>query len=260
VSARVAWISRTPVKALALEHLQEAELGEGGVEGDRHFYLVGEAGRLISNKDFPAFQLIHAAYDEEREALTFTLTDGRQVTGTVERGEEVETTFHKRQRSARLVLGPWGDALSELAGERLRLVEPSTSGVDRGRNGVATVLATASLGALGEVLGVDTVDGRRFRMNFGVEGLEAHEEDSWIGRRVQIGAAVVIPNGNVGRCVVTTQNPDTAVSDLDTLKGLAAYRRDIETTEPLPFGVHAAVAQAGRVRVGDPVALVRTGV
>jgi uncharacterized protein len=256
MSARVAWISRTPVKALALEHLQEAELGDGGVEGDRHFYLVGEAGRLISNKDFPAFQLVHAAYDDQRQTLTVTLTDGREVTGTVERGKEVETSFHKRPRSARLVLGPWSEVLSELAGERLRLVEPSMPATDRGRNGAATLLATASLGALGEVLGVAAIDGRRFRMNFGVDGLEPHEEDTWIGRRVQVGDAVVIPHGNVGRCVVTTQNPDTGVSDLDTLKGLAAYRREVETTEPLPFGVHAAVAQPGRVRVGDVVALV----
>jgi uncharacterized protein YcbX len=256
VSGRIAWISRTPVKALALQQLEESVLGEGGVEGDRHFYFVGEAGRLISNKDFPVFQLIHAAYDEQREALTFTLGDGREVTGTVERGEEVETSFHKRPRSARLVLGPWSDALSEIAGEPLRLVEPSAPATDRGRNGAATLLATASLGALGRVLGVDAVDGRRFRMNFGVDGLEPHEEDTWIGRRVQIGDAVVIPHGNVGRCVVTTQNPETAISDLDTLKGLAAYRREVETTEPLPFGVHAAVAQPGRVRVGDSVALV----
>jgi uncharacterized protein YcbX len=255
MSGRVAWISRTPVKALALQHLEVAELGEGGVEGDRHFYLVGEAGRLINNKDFPAFQLIRASYDELDETLTLTLTDGRRVSGTVERGEEVGTTFHGRPRPARVVLGPWSEALSELAGEPLRLVEPSTSAVDRGRNGAATLLATASLGALGKVLGVEAVDGRRFRMNFGVEGLEAHEEDTWIGKRVQVGDAVVIPNGNVGRCVITTQNPDTGVTDLDTLKGIAAYRRELETTEPLPFGVHAAVAQPGRVRVGDPVSL-----
>jgi uncharacterized protein YcbX len=254
VTARVAWISRTPVKALALQHLDEVELGEGGVEGDRRFYLVGEAGRLISNKDFPAFQLIHASYVEDM--LTLTLADGREVTGTVERGEEVSTRFHKRERPARLVLGPWSEALSELAGEPIRLVEPSTSAVDRGRNGAATLLATASLAALGSQLGVDSVDGRRFRMNFGVEGLDAHEEDTWIGRRVQVGDAVVIPNGNVGRCVVTTQNPDTAISDLDTLKGIAGYRREVETTEPLPFGVHAAVVQPGRVRIGDRVALV----
>jgi uncharacterized protein YcbX len=255
MTGRIAWISHTPVKALALQHLEVAELAEGGVDGDRRFYLVGEAGRLISNKDFPAFQLIHASYDDERETLTFTLTDGREVSGRVERGEEVETTFHKRPRSARLVLGPWSDVLSALAGEPLRLVEPSSPATDRGRNGAATLLATASLGALGNVLGVDAVDGRRFRMNFGVEGLEPHEEDTWLGRRVQVGDAVVIPNGNVGRCVITTQNPDTGVSDLDTLKGLAAYRRDLETTEPLPFGVHAAVATPGRVRVGDPVGL-----
>jgi uncharacterized protein YcbX len=151
------------------------------------------------------------------------------------------------------VLGPWSDALSELAGKPLRLVEPTTSGVDRGRNGAATLLGTASLGALGEVLDVQRVDGRRFRMNFGVDGLEPHEEDSWIGRRVAIGQAVVIAHGNVGRCVITKQNPDTALSDLDTLGGLAAYRADIETTEPLPFGIHAGVVQPGRVRVGDLV-------
>jgi uncharacterized protein YcbX len=67
----------------------------------------------------------------------------------------------------------------------------------------------------------------------------------------------VIPQGNVGRCAITTQNPDSGIVDLDTLKALAAYRADVETTEPLPFGVHAAVVEAGNVRVGDPVEVVR---
>jgi uncharacterized protein YcbX len=90
-------------------------------------------------------------------------------------------------------------------------------------------------------------------MNFGIDGLAEHQEDEWLGRRVRLGEAVVVPQGNVGRCAVTTQNPDTGAPDLDTLKALAAYRGVIETTEPLPFGVYAAVAQPGRVRVGDPV-------
>jgi hypothetical protein len=253
MTARVAWISRTPVKALALEHVQEAALGEGGVDDDRRFYLVGETGRLISNKDYPSFQLIRASYAAEADVLTLTLADGREIAGRVERGGEVTTSFHRRPRPARLVIGPWSAALSELAGAPLRLVEPMTSGVDRGRNGAATLLGTASLDALGSTLGVEAVDGRRFRMNFGIEGLEPHEEDSWVGRRVAIGDAVVIPHGNVGRCVITKQNPDTAVSDLDTLKALAAYRGDVETTEPLAFGIHAGVVQPGRVRVGDAV-------
>ena len=63
------------------------------------------------------------------------------------------------------------------------------------------------------------------------------------------------PQGQVGRCVVTTQNPDTGCTDLDTLNGLASYRSDAGTTEPLPLGIHAAVAEPGRVRLGDPVTL-----
>ena len=90
-------------------------------------------------------------------------------------------------------------------------------------------------------------------MNFGIDGLAPHAEDSWIGRRVQVGSAVVVPTGNVGRCAITTQHPETGKPDLDTLKALARYRGDVPTTEPLPFGVHAAVAEPGRVRVGDPV-------
>ena len=90
-------------------------------------------------------------------------------------------------------------------------------------------------------------------MNFGIDGIEAHEEDGWIGRRIQVGDAVVVPQGNVGRCAITTQNPDTGQVDLDTLKALAAYRGEVETTEPLPLGIHAAVAEPGRVRLGDPI-------
>jgi uncharacterized protein YcbX len=55
---------------------------------------------------------------------------------------------------------------------------------------------------------------------------------------------------------VTTQNPDSGAPDLDTLKALARYRGEVETTEPLPFGVYAAVAQPGRVRLGDTVELI----
>ena len=54
-----------------------------------------------------------------------------------------------------------------------------------------------------------------------------------------------MPQGNVGRCAITTQNPDTGQVDLDTLKALAAYRGEVETTEPLPLGIHAAVAEPG---------------
>jgi uncharacterized protein YcbX len=255
VAGRIAWISFTPVKATRLHHVDEIDLLEAGPRGDRRFYLVTERGRLVSDKDCGALQLVHADYDEQHDTLSLRFGDGREISAAIERGEEVATIFHRRERPARLVRGPWAAAVSELMGEKVRLVEPALPAPDRGRGGAATLLGTGSLATIATQLGVETVDARRFRMNFGVDGLAPHEEDGWRGRRVRLGDAVVVPQGNVGRCAITTQNPDTGQVDLDTLKTLAAYRGDVESTEPLPFGMHAAVAEPGRVRVGDRVAV-----
>ena len=94
------------------------------------------------------------------------------------------------------------------------------------------------------------VDGRRFRMMFEIEGVAAHAEDDWIGGSVRVGSAEIAINGDVGRCVVTSHDPDTGVTDLDTLGTLARYRPD-GRVEPLPFGVYGTVTVPGRVSVGD---------
>jgi uncharacterized protein YcbX len=157
---------------------------------------------------------------------------------------------------ARPVRGVFSDALSEHCGIPLRLfaAPPGGSALDRGRQGAVTLLSLASLARLAFEAGAgEPVDPRRFRMTFGVEGLEAHEEDEWVGADLRVGEALVRVTGNVGRCAMTTRNADTGVVDFKTLHHLAAYRRDVETTEPLPFGVYAHVIQPGRVRRGDPV-------
>ena len=73
-----------------------------------------------------------------------------------------------------------------------------------------------------------------------------------LSRRVRLGGAVVRIGGGVGRCAVTTRDPDTSVRDLDTLRLLRAYREPLADGE-IPFGVYAAVEEPGIVRVGDEV-------
>jgi uncharacterized protein YcbX len=253
VSARVGWISRCPVKGLAITQLDDSELTEAGVAGDREFFLVDENDRLVNSKGLGALQQIVPRYD--RGTLTLTFPDGTAVSEEVRYDGSVSAGFWSRTVDARIVDGPWSKAISDFAGRNLRLVRAHGPAPDRMRSGAATLLGTASLHAIARILGVNEVDGRRFRMNFGIDGLHEHEEDEWLGRRVQLGEAVVIPVGNVGRCAVTTQNPETGAPDLDTLKALAAYRPGAGATEPLPFGVHASVVQPGRVQVGDLVQL-----
>jgi MOSC domain-containing protein len=253
MQGRVAWVAVAPVKGLALQLVEATELTDAGPAGDRRFFLVDENDRLVNAKGLGALQQITPAYDDATRTLTLRMPGGKELSAEVELGEELETRFWDVTKTARVVVGPWSDAISDLTSRNLRLVKPDGSAPDRGRSGAASLLSTGSLRALAGTLGVDDVDPRRFRMHFGVDGVDAHAEDTWIGAKISLGEAVVVPQGNVGRCAVTTQNPDTGRPDLDTLKGLAAYRGDAETTEPLPFGVYAAVARPGRVAVGDPI-------
>ena len=255
MSLRIAWISRCPVKGLAVRQLDECELTEAGITGDREFFLVDEHDRLVNSKGLGVLQQIVPRYDREAGSLTLAFPDGTTISREVGFDGALSAQFWGDTVEVRVVDGPWSEAISDFAGRDLRLVRPPGPAPDRRRSGAATLLGTGSLHALARVLGVEEVDGRRFRMNFGIDGAGEHQEDEWLGRRIRLGEAVVVPQGNVGRCAVTTQNPDTGAPDLDTLKALAAYRRLIETTEPLPFGVYAAVASPGRVRVGDPVEL-----
>ncbi len=90
-------------------------------------------------------------------------------------------------------------------------------------------------------------------MNFGIDGIEPHEEDSWVGRSVQIGEVDVRVHEKVGRCAATTRDPDAGDVDLKTLHHIRSYREDVPSEEPLPFGVYASVSRPGSIRLGDPV-------
>lgn len=257
-SATVAWISVTPVKGLRMQHRDEVELTEDGVPGDRAFFLVDERGSMISATRLGPLVAVVADYDAEAGTLALRFPDGAVVAGPVALGEREEVRFGKLDLRARPVLGAFSAALSEHCGKSLRLIAapPERSGLDRGRIGAATLLSVASLQRLREQAGASgAVDARRFRMTFGVEGLEPHEEDTWMQRDVRVGEARLRVTGNVGRCAATTRQPDTGVVDFKTLHHLKAYRGEVETTEPLPFGVHARVLQPGRVRLGDAVSL-----
>ena len=240
---------------MRLVSVNAVELDTVGIRGDRRFYLVDDEGGLVNAKRVPALLAVRAAAENGR--LSLRLPDGTTVEADVQLGEErLETNFYGRPVAGRIVEGPWGDALSELAGKSIRVArtEREGDGVDRGRDAGATLVSTGSLEALRSTAGAETpVDGRRFRMTIGIDGVEPHAEDGWIGAEVRVGGAVVGVRAHVGRCAVTTLDPDRGIRDLDTLGAIAAYRGNVATREPLPFGVWCEVVEPGPVAVGDSV-------
>jgi uncharacterized protein YcbX len=259
VPASVAWISVAPVKGLRLQDRDEVHLREDGVTGDRAFFVVDARGAMVSATRLGPLLAVVPDYDADARRLALRFPDDHEVAGPIELGEPERVSFFGVELRCRAVLGAFSDVLSEHCGTPLRLVAapPDRAGLDRGPEGAATLLSLASLERLREEAGAtEPVDPRRFRMTFGVDGLEAHEEDDWIGGTLSVGDALLHVAGNVGRCALTTRQPDTGAVDFKTLHHLKAYRDEVPTTEPLPFGVHARVLRPGRVRVGDTVATV----
>ena len=257
MGARVAWIHVAPIKALAIQALDSVELGPRGVENDRRFCIVDQDGRMLNAKRVQRFVAIRPRFDADFRHLVLELPDGSAVEGPAGQGQATTVTIYGRTVPAHAVAGPWSEVLSAVAARPVQLVrfDDPGEGVDRADEAAgASLLSEGSLRAIASAAGVSApVDPRRFRMLFDISGVDAHAEDTWIGRRVRIGAAVVEPGGNIGRCAVTTLDPDTGVSDLDTLAALGTYRDREVTTEPLAFGVWARVVKAGAVRLGDAV-------
>ena len=246
----VSTISVTPVKGFVLLHPESVELTDVGVVENRRFLLVDGSG-LRLRSSLTAWPIhVRGEYDSEAERLRMRFPDGAVIEGSAAAGgDRITVDYHGRAVEAQIVDGEWTSRLSELAGHPVRLVRPDRPG--ECQEGPVTPVSEASVARLAREAGRG-VDGRRFRMLFTLSGCREHEEDTWAGRLLRIGGAVVRAGGPVPRCAVTTRDPDTGERDLDTLRLIKGYR-GVRDGEAIDFGVYAAVEQPGRVRVGDPV-------
>jgi uncharacterized protein YcbX len=254
MAASVCALTTTPVKGMRVRTVESIELGERGAHGDRVFYVVDERGRMINGKQLGELQTIVPEYDPDDEILALTFADGTCVRATLEYGDTVPTRFFSRPREARELRGPWSQALSSHLDRSLRLVRAG-SAVDRGRAGATSIVSRSSLRRLAQATDRDGIDARRFRMLIEVDGVDAHAEDGWVGRHVRVGEATLAMHGHVGRCLITSRDPESGEVDLPTLDLLGEYRREVDTTEPLPFGIYGEVLSGGTVRLGDAVVL-----
>lgn len=260
---RVSRLSIAPVRGLALQHPASIDVVDGGVLVDRRFYLIDEHGRLVDR--LLASSLVQVAAETNPEAtwLRMTFPDGAVVEGDVSLDEPVATEMYGRQAIGHVVGGPWAAALTSFTHRPVLLVrcdKPGGTRIRAGESNVRNAVSLVSDGSLRELarqLGVESVDGRRFRMLVEIEGADAHEEDTWIGGDVSIGSTVLSITKPDARCAITTQNPDTGERDLDTLRTLIRYRgfRAGDPEKKIDFGVLGEVLQPGTISIGDAVSV-----
>ena len=252
---------RYPVKGFTPEECDTLRvLDEGRIAGDRvlgiRFADTEAADDAWSRKtgmvalvNTPGLARLHVRFDEKAFRLHISLAtsvlvdellnaEGRRRIGAALAGyvlklEENPLTDHPERLPLRVI----GDGHS-----------PRYHDEAAGR---VTLHGRGSLQALQATLG-NEVSELRFRSNIAVDGLTAWAEQSWVGRKIRIGAVkfdVVKPKT---RCLATHANPITGERDLAILTTLTQKMGQENPTfavAMMPSG------NGGQIRVGDQVTL-----
>ncbi len=248
---QVVSVGFAPVKGTRHTAYAAVTLDAHGPVGDRAFCLIGaDNHKVLKTVPHRALLAVTAAWDGA--TLELSLPSGEAVSGApVPSGERVTCEYWGRSVSHELTDGPHSELLSAYLGKGVRLTVPPRGGGVYGAP--VSILTTASLRDLGERTGrTDLLDtASRFRMTMVIDTDEPYVEETWFGRELQLGEAVVKVEAPVARCGVIDLDPVTGEKDGSLLKALAGYRPDTGG-EPW-FGVDARVVVPGAVRPGDSV-------
>ncbi|PKB78400.1 MAG: hypothetical protein BZY88_18715 [SAR202 cluster bacterium Io17-Chloro-G9] len=243
----------SPVKSMRLSQPGQVQVDFSGIVEDRRFYLVDQHGRLLTQRQVGPLVQLESEYRMEPEWLALSLPDGTRVEGPMELGEEVSTLMWGRNVVGRVMTGDWSPVLSAFCRQPVALVRSDQPGQCYDEYPISLVSQASVEGLRERAPSPVSLDSRRFRPNFVLGGCQPHEEDNWLDGLVRIGEELVLRLvARDPRCAITTHDPATGETDLDTLGLLLSYRPSARAPY---FGVYGIVEQPGTVSVGDNVAV-----
>ena len=234
---RVVELVRYPVKSMGGESLDEVEVGELGLDGDRSWSVHDSAsGTTLTARRVPA--LLFAAARLVDGDLVVELPDGRELgagdhaalSAWLERDVELRSAAVHAVESGGTYENPMD---AEHDADWVSWQGPAGAFHDSGHARVSLV-STGSLGGW---------DRRRFRSNLIVDGAG---EDDLVGRSIGLGGARLDVVKPIDRCVMVTRPQPGLDRDLEVLRTIAARRDGL-------LSVGCLVAAPGRVAVGDEV-------
>lgn len=220
---------RYPVKSMAGEALEQAELSWHGMAGDRRWAFIRPG---LERSGFPWLTI------RERPAMA--------------RYRPRLAELAQPDRCATIVRTPDGadldvadPALAAELGDGVRVIKQDRGVFD---TFPLSLITTQTIAALGASVGAELAVAR-FRPNIVVtaDG-DGFPEDAWVGATLSIGEAQLRVDKRDQRCVMVNVDPTTTERDPRILRAIAAERAAC-------LGVYGTTARPGRVAIGDPVLL-----
>ena len=250
--ARIAQITRYPVKSLQGEDLTQVEVERDGLRGDRHWGIRDVAtGKILTARRAP--KLLHASATLDDTTPVIELPTGRRCVGP---GPDTDAAMSQwLDRPVQLVHSvgaPRGSAeyfedATDDSSEAIAFTLPADRFVDASP---LLVLTTASLRAGSARYPAGDWQARRFRPNLLVDiSGDDFVEDGWIGScALRIGDVRLLPDELCARCTMVTRPQPGIDEDRDIFRTLARQHGGL-------FGAWTTIAQGGSIRVGNEVSV-----
>ncbi|CAN5270497.1 MOSC domain-containing protein [soil metagenome] len=253
-----------PIKSLGGISLERSVVEERGLQFDRRWMLVDEKNEFLTQREFPKMATISVKIQEnnlsvvlDNEEKLISLEPNTAAAASVKiwqsrcRAKVYESEINNwfsdvLQTNCKLVLMP---------DEVRRAVNPFYA-VRKFKDVVSfadgypfLLIGENSLDELNSRL-EKPLPMNRFRPNFVVSGPTAFAEDDW--KKLKIGNVVFYVVKPCARCVITTIDQETGVSDgKEPLKTLASFR---QKRQKILFGQNLIAENFGEtLRVGDAV-------
>lgn len=282
VQGQIAQLWIYPVKSCAGIAVQQAQLSRQGLQWDRHWMVVDAQGDFLTQRTHPRMALIRPEIAVEHLLLHFPGQEALQLP-LMAQGSKRRAKVWKDVVQA-WDLGEWAQPARQWLSKALQTeaelvrfdaAQPRQAS-ERwvGQDDAPThfsdgypllVLSQAAVDELNERLaqaGEPAVDGRRFRPNIVISGLEAHDEDRLELLHLLESAGVSLrPCKPCTRCPIPDIDPDSAVPGTAVGQMIRAYRQDPRVDGAITFGMNALVlglpqddGATLRLQLGQPVA------
>jgi uncharacterized protein YcbX len=258
----VAALFRFPVKGFTREECESLEVLSGGrIAGDRVLGLRfngaptaddawGTKHEFVALVNTPGLTRLKLRFNHETLQLRIELKGAILVDDVLDVAGRRRFASVMEQYVLSLEENPVSSHLDRLP---LRVVgDGVTPRYQDQEPGYVTLHGRPSLAALATAVGeVPELCEHRFRSNVVIDGLDAWEEQSWMGRSLRIGDIEFKAVCAKTRCLATHANPLTGDRDLPIMKKLL----ELFPRERPTFAIALTTDRGGTIHVGDKVEL-----
>ncbi len=263
MTLRLTGLNIYPIKSARGIPLDESAVDEFGLQYDRRWMVVDEAGVFLSQRGHPRLALVVPSISDETLQVDAPGMPTLQTPLHPKNTVATSVTVWDDTCPATWVGGRAAEWFSDFLGCPCTLVHMADQVVRPADPGVAPpgvrvsfadgfpflMISEESLADLNRRL-TDPLPMNRFRPNLVVAGDEPYAEDGW--RRIEIGGVRLQVVKPCARCLVTTTDQVTGERGKEPLRTLATYRK---VGGEVMFGQNVVHENTGRLRIGDPIVI-----